>query len=465
MSFTTRRNLLAAAAGAGAFAVAASPLEAAASTPSPIGIDWINVKDPAYGAKGDDATDDTAAILAALAAAAAFTAPAAPGAPDTPMEGVVYFPAGKYKVNQTINVPRNVTLMGTLGGRWFGYCGDEGGTHLSSYIMPIAGTFVGASVINITDNGVRIKDMTLESGRAKNSTGGTIDGITATGPVKAVRLQAVGIHNFSGYGVHTESTATVGSTAGGFPGGWEVTNLDMEDNGLGGWYSGNSADTTALGFSDSLIANSEAGSNSANTGDTANGAGWYWSGLGAVDLIGLRSTWNGGDGFVVTGGSGTVSFTECQTDHNVRNGWNLTCTEANPGYGPAPHVISLTSCHASRDGSNHNTGAQGGYAGFAVAGTSSTALHPVVTFTGCTTHVGPGDDASNPQYGPDYGVRATYARRVLTTGCVLTATSAAISQSGSSVVDSGNSMFNLVAFDSPHAVTYDAPTTVSTTVH
>ena len=58
------------------------------------GLPWINVRDPAYGAKGDGATDDTAAIQAAYNAA--------------PTSGaVVVFPQGTYIVSAAIVVPRS----------------------------------------------------------------------------------------------------------------------------------------------------------------------------------------------------------------------------------------------------------------------------------------------------------------------------------------------------------------------
>lgn len=61
----------------------------------------VNVRD--YGAVGDGATDDTAALQAALNAAAT--------------EGpVCYVPVGQYRVNGSLEVPRGVTLKGASGG-------------------------------------------------------------------------------------------------------------------------------------------------------------------------------------------------------------------------------------------------------------------------------------------------------------------------------------------------------------
>jgi parallel beta-helix repeat protein len=67
------------------------------------GAAWLNVKD--YGAIGDGATDDTAAIQAALTAAAG--------------NGLtVYFPAGYYRVTATLLYGGNTSLLGEYGSSW-----------------------------------------------------------------------------------------------------------------------------------------------------------------------------------------------------------------------------------------------------------------------------------------------------------------------------------------------------------
>jgi hypothetical protein len=61
----------------------------------------FNVKDDAYGAKGDGSTDDTAAIQTAITAASAGG-------------GTVFFPAGTYIISNTLSVTAdNVQLLGT----------------------------------------------------------------------------------------------------------------------------------------------------------------------------------------------------------------------------------------------------------------------------------------------------------------------------------------------------------------
>jgi hypothetical protein len=66
----------------------------------------INVKNTIYGAKGDNSTDDTAAIQAAInAAQSTATSLGQPLA-------AVYLPAGKYKISASLNVTRPVVIFG-----------------------------------------------------------------------------------------------------------------------------------------------------------------------------------------------------------------------------------------------------------------------------------------------------------------------------------------------------------------
>jgi hypothetical protein len=60
---------------------------------------FFNVKNPLYGATGNLVSDDTSAIQAALDAAGAIG-------------GIVWFPAGQYKISATLNVPAKVSLLG-----------------------------------------------------------------------------------------------------------------------------------------------------------------------------------------------------------------------------------------------------------------------------------------------------------------------------------------------------------------
>lgn len=67
---------------------------------SGVGTLFFNVKSPTYGAVGDGATNDTAAIQAALDAASAAGG------------GLVFFPRGTYRTTATLTVPATVSLLG-----------------------------------------------------------------------------------------------------------------------------------------------------------------------------------------------------------------------------------------------------------------------------------------------------------------------------------------------------------------
>lgn len=61
--------------------------------------EWISVKDPIYGAVGDDSTDDTAAIQAAIDAAEANGKK-------------VFIPAGTYKITSSLTITNEITFQG-----------------------------------------------------------------------------------------------------------------------------------------------------------------------------------------------------------------------------------------------------------------------------------------------------------------------------------------------------------------
>lgn len=69
----------------------------------------INVKD--YGAKGDGTTDDWAAIQAAIDSTLDPSA-APPYVNMLGTGGVIYFPAGRYRISQSITIPNSTTLVG-----------------------------------------------------------------------------------------------------------------------------------------------------------------------------------------------------------------------------------------------------------------------------------------------------------------------------------------------------------------
>lgn len=103
-----RRRLFAGAAagiglaGASVF-VDASPAAATVTVPpDTTTLDWYNVKETPYNAKGDGITDDTAAIQSAIDAAGS----------NGEVGGVVYFPAGTYLVTPSETTGIGLSLMG-----------------------------------------------------------------------------------------------------------------------------------------------------------------------------------------------------------------------------------------------------------------------------------------------------------------------------------------------------------------
>jgi hypothetical protein len=117
-------------AGSGTFtapAVAAYVISKIPPTEIPVaGSDWISVRD--FGAKGDGATDDTAAINAMIAA--------------VPANAAVLWPPGTYKVSSTITVAKQMTWIGS--GRL---------TTTVAINQAAANMFVFNACVNITDMG------------------------------------------------------------------------------------------------------------------------------------------------------------------------------------------------------------------------------------------------------------------------------------------------------------------------
>jgi hypothetical protein len=110
------------------------------------GLPWFVVTDPVYGAVGDGTNDDTAEINLAIAAL------------NSAGSGVLYFPAGSYKVTSaltTITVP--CLVFGDGGGR----------TDPASYIFQ---TSASADLFTFSSEGVTVRDLFLENTSAGATT-------------------------------------------------------------------------------------------------------------------------------------------------------------------------------------------------------------------------------------------------------------------------------------------------------
>lgn len=106
-----------------------------------------NVKD--YGALGNNATDDTAAVKSAFTAAAAGTI-VENG--TTISKGCVYFPAGVYVVSSTITVPDRISVYGDGEGGVLGPSDDSPGASV------VRGT-MNAPILNFANNRFTLRDL------------------------------------------------------------------------------------------------------------------------------------------------------------------------------------------------------------------------------------------------------------------------------------------------------------------
>ncbi|MGW2371651.1 glycosyl hydrolase family 28-related protein [Kitasatospora sp. NPDC001683] len=318
-------------------------------------LDWLNVMEPPYGAKGDGVTDDTAAIQNALNAA--------------PIGGTVYLPPppANYAVSAPLTIPPQVRLLG-----WTG-------THIDATtctIKPVA-SFTGAAVLLLLDQttggyalpnvDAHIANLTIDG---SNLTGTTIDGIQAQGYVHGLTIDNVQIRSMPNHGIATVSNAS------GTPYSWRVTRV-VANACLGYGFSISMTDSTwmdvqAIGCGKS---------------------GWYLGPNANSHFLSCRAEWNAYDGFTITGstgsgaGSGGCTFVSCSTDRNAYHGVNINAT------GPTPLIF--TGLLLRRDGRSSTTS---GYAGICV---NSGSTVPVIV-NGATVFPGTNDDNTgnaSPQYG------------------------------------------------------------------
>jgi len=322
--------------------------------------DWLNVKD--FGAQGDGAADDTAAIQAALAAC--------------PMGGIVYLPAGAYRTSAPLTIPPAVTLQGTH----TNLMAVVGLVDPPCYIKPLA-SFVGDAVIKFLDAATggystisaehRILNVMIDG---SDYTDPGMDGIRAEGNVQNVGLRDVTIRRVTGAGINTTENA------GFFPYSWRLHRV-MVDN--CGWHGINVQVMT-----DITMVDCQAIGNGANGFEISNAANSH--------MIGCRAEWNDNNGIHITGdwatgtGSGGMLLGDCSTDRNGFNGVLIDAT------GNAP--IQIENLHTRRDGRNGGAGG-GGYAGLKCDAAGVPVLVGMVT---CYPGV---DDDGTQTNSPQYGVR------------------------------------------------------------
>lgn len=124
----------------------------------------INVKDSPYSAIGNGTSDDTAALQAALDAVPATG-------------GIVFMPAGRYKVTSTLTITRqNVTLYGAGPGQRVGATQNATGARIEAATTGFSGTAVlrvAPTSGTVPLHGVTLRDFAIDC----QDTGTGVDGI------------------------------------------------------------------------------------------------------------------------------------------------------------------------------------------------------------------------------------------------------------------------------------------------
>jgi hypothetical protein len=352
---------------------------------------YVNVRD--FGAYGDDSRDDWEAITSAINAC--------------PEGGIVYFPAGVYRVSKPLMLQRNRTYQGAHSSRWF----YRGGAPCSIKPHP---TFSGAAILYIADkeilgaaldtDGGRIFDLNVDG----NSFGTTLIGVLFEGLVRDWKVRGVDSSQTSGNGWVTRAYTRLDASSGAPRG------IDMDT--VSSYSAGNNGGA-GIGFSfasltDSTIHNALAVS--------AESQGFLIDSPGEVKYSMCRAVFNKSDGFRITGAVnvGGAQFIGCSTDRNGKYGVQVNAT----GTQPLQFVGLLT----RRDGATTTGGI--GNAGFAVIGTAGNLCCAVIV-EGIDQTVGV-DDGGGGSLTPAYGARVEFAQHVRISGTTWGVTNA--------VLDNGN---------------------------
>lgn len=335
-----------------------------------------NVK--AYGAVGDDATDNYAAIMDAIT--------------DCSGAGIVYFPPGIYRISQTIVLDRPVTFEGSFASRW-SYSNDGSDDHeIRSSIKPTT-PFTGSAIVHIRDRSISGESLHNNGGRFHNimidgnSYGTNVHGLYFEGLVRDWKITDVDISQTSGNGFLSE----VGSGSGN-PRGFTIQNLSI--------YSAAGHGFRATALNDSYLEDILTVANALR--------GFYFSSIGETKINNSRAVFNALEGLYIDGHSnnGGMQFTDFSTDRNVRHGVRISASGTT--------TISFNGLLTRRDGNNSNGGTETPYAGVAIIGSSSDPAAPVIIQN--LTQISGVDDGGGGTPSPDVGVRVEDARYVKVDG-------------------------------------------------
>lgn len=323
----------------------------------------------AYGAVGDNATLNDAAIAAAIAAC--------------PEGGTVFFPMGEFRISSPIILDKPVTLRGSYAPRW-----SYSSTPRSS-IRADFGSFAGVAIIHVRDksisgeanhnNGGRLENLSIDGGSASAD----VDGVYFEGLVRDWKLTDVDISQVTGNGFE----AAVG-TGSGNPRGFTIRGLSI--------YSADGHGFRATALNDSYVDDLLAVGNALR--------GIYLSSMGETKFNSARAVFNGLTGLYIDGSTnnGGLTFTDFSTDRNDRHGVRISSTGTS--------TVVFNGLLTRRDGPNLSGGSETPYAGVAIIGSTTAKVSPVF-INGLAQVVGY-DDSSNPPLAPLTGVRVTNATYV-----------------------------------------------------
>lgn len=332
---------------------------------------FVNVKD--YGAKGDGATDDTAAINLAIS--------------DSSEGSVIYFPPGEYLISAPIVLKRGMILHGTQLGIW--KIGDDEQT----CFLSLSSTFAGSSAILIEDK--TLKGTALDTSfigiRHLGVDGhqyGAFHAIHTRGHVRNLHLYDIDIRRPGGDCIKVEDVS--GRRAQEY---YFSRVFTHGANGHGIWTD----DLVDVHFVD------------CHSFDNGN-HGFRFGSLSNATLVGCSSEWNrnGASGYHFVNGTnyapGNVELAACATDRNDGHGVYIATRGAQNN-----KPIILSGCRQRRDGRNGAVGG-GGYAGICVEGGVGNLAQPVHIFPAAQNT--DNDDNGTGTHSPQYGLKASYALHV-----------------------------------------------------
>ncbi|CAM5698046.1 glycosyl hydrolase family 28-related protein [Streptomyces aurantiogriseus] len=366
---SSRRHLLASAAGLCGAALATTIATADEAAAADTGAGWLNVRDPAYGALGDDKADDAPAIQKAIDAAG--------------QGGTVYLPPGRYRLESPLRLSLGVTLRGD----WNPHFPDR--TFLvDSYLRPAYGGLFDGDALIIVDQapvqdayyrsayrgGPRLYGLALRGCyddhnlKAQNKAGTGIDGVRLNPGVKDVGMDKVTIWRFTGHGVNAQNAAAL-----------QFNQVHCVGTNGHGFTFGDAAGTGG-GLVDADLFQCYSQGNQLHGYDILN--------PNAVTMVDCRAEWNVQHGYHITGINYSMVMVGCNTDRSGQDGFHLSTAAGG-------RFLQLVGCLAKRDGRL----ATATSAGFRITGEAAEG----VVLTGCSTSTGRDDD-NGGDFSPAYGI-------------------------------------------------------------